>query len=253
MDYSLNLKAFLMKLPRSKMNGAEKFLAVSALIAGGTARTQVLARDVQDRWRRSILQGTYSPSFYSRAQNEGWIDPSPNPGVFVITQPGLDHLSSLSIQNDADSHGEMRRAGGLVVVNRKGTHTFDKYLRTIFVGAKTEVCVADAWVDQTTFDNALDLVPKSIPFRLIYAEARGTFDQRATRFGTEFSKFRFRRYKPLHDRFMVVDEKGYVLGPSIKDAATQSPAIVIEVGPKEKRLLRSFFDELWEAAKVTTI
>jgi len=52
---------------------------------------------------------------------------------------------------------------------------------------------------------------------------------------------------------MVVDEKGYVLGPSIKDAATQSPALVVEMGSKEKRLLRTFFDELWEAAKVTTV
>ncbi len=123
MDYLLNLKAFLMKLPRSKMNGAEKFLAVSALIAGGTVNTQVLTRDLQSRWRKSILKGEYSPSFYSRAQSEGWVDPRPNPGVFVITQAGLDHLSSLSSTwNNHDSRGELRRAGGLVVVNRRGTY-----------------------------------------------------------------------------------------------------------------------------------
>jgi hypothetical protein len=48
---------------------------------------------------------------------------------------------------------------------------------------------------------------------------------------------------------MVVDEVGYVLGPSIKDAASNSPALVIVLAQKEKNLLQSFFNDLWLSAK----
>jgi hypothetical protein len=48
---------------------------------------------------------------------------------------------------------------------------------------------------------------------------------------------------------MVVDNAGYVLGPSIKDAASNSPAVVVELDSNEKRLLKNFFNELWQKGK----
>jgi hypothetical protein len=62
-------------------------------------------------------------------------------------------------------------------------------------------------------------------------------------------KFAHRRYKHLHDRFIVVDDLAFILGPSIKDAATNSPALVIALGSKEKNSLQTFFGELWSKAK----
>jgi hypothetical protein len=250
-NYSLNLKAYFVGLPSSEMNGAEKYLAFAALLAGGKNDVRVTVADVQRGWRKTVMKVGYNPSFYHRAQGKGWLDPQAS-GIFLVTESGLDHLSGLSLSGSNLTRGEMRKSGGLIVVNRKGTHTFDRYLRSIFAAAKLEVLVADAWVDETTFDNVLDVIPKSIPFKLLYAESRGAFDQRATRFAKEFSEFQLRRYKRLHDRFMVVDEKGYVLGPSIKDAASESPALVVEMASKEKRLLRSFFNELWSAANANT-
>jgi len=251
MDYGLNVKAFLKRLPCSTMSGHQKFLSVAALIAKGDLTVQVQTNEVQSKWLKSALSVRYNPALYVRAQAAGWVDSIPDKvGTFVLTQTGIDHLLALPTLKTEISTGELRKSGSLVVVNRKATHTFDKYLRSIFASAKTEVLVADAWVDDTTFDNVLDVAPKSIPFRLIYAEARGNFHQRATRFATEFQKFQFKRYKPLHDRFIVVSDKGYMLGPSIKDAASNSPALVVELPAKETRLLRSFFDELWQEAKI---
>ena len=251
MDYSLNLKAYFMRLPGSEMSGAEKYLAFAALLAGGKHDVRVSVADVQRGWRKTVMTVEYNPSLYHRAQREGWVDPQAS-GVFLVTKAGLDHLWSLNSLRPDSTEGELRKSGGLIIVNRKGTHTFDRYLRRIFAAANVEVLVADAWVDETTFDNVLDLVPKSVPLKLMYAEARGTFDQRARRFAKEFSMFQVRRYKRLHDRFLIVDEKGYMLGPSIKDAASESPALVVELVSKEKRLLRSFFDELWNSATIHT-
>jgi len=200
-----------------------------------------------------LLKAKHNPAFYDRAQQESWVDPvSGKKGAFVVTQDGLDHLEALPTLDAELSSGELTQTGGLIVVNRKATHTFDKFLRKIFAEVKTQVSVADSWVDETVFDNVLDVIPKSLPVRLIYSQARGSFDQRAKRFSTEYQKFAVRKYKALHDRFIVVDDKGYVLGPSIKDAASNSPALVVELGAKEKRLLQSFFDELWKKGKTTS-
>jgi hypothetical protein len=252
MNFNLNLKAYLKSLPLADMSGHQKFLAVAALNSRGKANAELATREIRKQWRKSQLGLDYNPVFYDRAQQEGWVDPVPEKtGILVATQAGLDHLSALVKLDHELTSGELKKAGGLVVVNRKATHTFDKYLRKIFADAKSEVLVADAWVDETIFDTVLDVIPKSIPIRLLYAQARGGFAARAARFSTQYPQFAFRRYKPLHDRFVVVDDAGYVLGPSIKDAATNSPALVVELDLNEKRLLRSFFDELWTKSKKT--
>jgi len=252
MNYDLNTKAFLKGLPLAEMSGHQKFLAVAALLGQGKTNIEVATKKVQEQWRKSLLGIPYNSTYYDRAQQEGWVNPvSGRRGELVTTQTGLDHLAALPRLESEFNAGELKQAGGLIVVNRKATHTFDKFLRRILAEAKIRVLIADSWVDQSVFDNVLDVIPKSIPVQLLYAQARGSFDQRAKRFSIEYQKFSVRRYKSLHDRFIIVDDSGYVLGPSIKDAASNSPALVVALGAKEKRLLQSFFDELWKKGKTT--
>lgn len=252
MNYQLNLKAFLKNFPLAKMSGHQKFLGVAALRSQGKANIQVATKDVRAQWRKSIMRIHYNSAFYDRAQQEGWVDPIFEiKGTFKVTQEGFDHLEALPTFDRQLSSGEIKQTGGLIIVNRKATHSFDKFLRGFFAKAKTQVSIADSWVDETVFDNVLDVIPKSISVRLMYAQARGTFDQRARRFATEYQKFAVRRYKHLHDRFIVVDDVACVLGPSIKDAASNSPALVVELDIKEKRLLQSFFDDLWKKGKTS--
>ena len=252
MNYGVNLKAFLKNLPRASMTGHQKFLAVATLQTLGKAQVEVATKAIREQWGKSLLGVRYNPVFYDRAQQEGWVNPvSGKKGAFVITQAGIEHLEALPSLDREMSAGDLKQAGGLVIVNRRATHTFDKFLRRILAEAKTQVLIADSWVDDTIFDNVLDVIPKSLPVKLLYAQARGSFDQRAKRFSIEYPRFVSRRYKALHDRFMTVDDRGYVLGPSIKDAASNSPALVVELDAKENQLLRTFFDELWKKSKAT--
>lgn len=250
MNFNLNIKAFLRGLRLAEMSGHQKFLAVASLNSRGKPSVEVAARQVQDQWPTSQLGQKYNPAFYERAQREGWVDPTADKrGVFTVSQTGLDHLSALARLNAETSSGELTKSGGLVIVNRKATHTFDKYLRKIFANAKSEVLIADSWVDETIFDTVLDVIPKTVSIKLLYGRALGAFAARAARFSTQYTQFTFRRYQHLHDRFMVVDSAGFVLGPSIKDAASNSPAIVVELDPKAERLLRNFFNDLWQKGK----
>lgn len=246
MDFSLNLKAFLRDLWLSRMSGHEKFLAVAAHNAAGKTAAEALVRNVRQNWPGSVVGQRYNPAFYERAQQEGWIDKlHGKQGVFTVNARGLDHLAELQRQT-AGPVEDLQKAGRLVVVNRKSTHSFDKYLRFQLSAATAEVLIADAYVDGKIFDTVLDSTPKNVPMKVLYSRALDTFEAKAERFSKQWTQFSSKKYKHLHDRFMVVDQTGYVLGPSIKDAALNSPAVVVELASSENRLLRNFFNELWQ-------
>ena len=250
MNFGLNLKAFLKSFRLAQMSGHEKFLAVAALNCKGKAGAELATRDVQNQWLKSLMGQAYNSAFYERAQHEGWVDSTPDKkATLTVNQPGLDHLAALEKTNGIAAHGDLQKIGRLIVVNRKLTHSFDKYLRKIFAAAKTEVLIADPYMDETIFDTVLDAIPQSVPIRILYTRALGTFPAKAIRFSKQWTQFSTKKYKHLHDRFMVIDQSGYVLGPSIKDAALNSPALVVELDSAEKALLKNFYNELWQRAK----
>ena len=152
MNFDQNLKSFLRALPLKNMSGQQKFLAMAAVQGKGKTRAQVATREVQREWRKSLLQVKYNPAFYDRAQREGWVDPATGKkGFFLVNRAGLDHLAALPTLKNELSTGELQQSGGLIIVNRKATHTFDKFLRTVLARAKTEVLIGDSWVDGTIF------------------------------------------------------------------------------------------------------
>lgn len=246
MNFNQNLKAFLKQLPLGKMSGHQKFVSVAAIHSKGDSGVDVSTAEVQKQWRKSVLGVKYNSAYYDRAQGAGWVDPTGSKGKFRVTEAGLQNIQALVPEFTA---GDLKKSGALTIFGRKATHTFDKFLRTTFAAAKTQVLIADSWVDGTIFDTVLDVIPKDCTFKLIYAQARDKFEERAKRFSQQYAKFLHRRYKPLHDRFIIVDETAYIVGPSIKDAASNSPALVVTLGPKEKNSLQAFFDELWKKAK----
>lgn len=247
MDFAKNGKAFLLDLPLSEMTGHQKFLAVAALLSKGRTNLDVCTKDVKANWRKSVLGCDYNPSCYDRAQREGWVDAVPEKkGTLRVTDAGLHNLAALAPDI---TPSDIKKSGSLMIVNRGATHTFDKFLRQTLAACRSQVLIADSWVDDTIFDTALDAIPPTNTVKVIYAQARGNFDTRARRFGQQYAKFAVKRYSHLHDRFIIVDDVGYILGPSIKDAASNSPALVVALAQKETSMLQDFFKGLWSISK----
>jgi len=191
MNFDLNLKAFLKVFPLKEMRGQQKFLTVAALKCMGSKNIEIATRDIKKQWHKSLLRIKYNSAFYDRAQQEGWVDPvQGKTATFTVTQKGLDHLAALPTLQSELSAGELKKSGMLIVVNRKATHTFDKYLRNVFAEAKVQVLIADSWVDEKIFDTVLDVIPKTVPIKLVYAnvhpQSKVKFEQRAKRFSTEY-------------------------------------------------------------------
>src|SRR5581483_10327894 len=153
MDFTKNSKAFLRDLPLKKMTGHQKFLAVAALIANGKTDVEVSTSQIKTQWRKSVLGLGYNSAFYDRAQSEGWVNSvEKKKGTLRVTDAGLENLAALVPDI---TPGDLKKSGSLVIVNRKATHTFDKFLRQTLAASKAQVLIADSWVDDTIFDTVL--------------------------------------------------------------------------------------------------
>ena len=247
MDFSKNIKSFLRSLPIKLMTGQQMFLAIASHHVGGKVSTEVNVLSVRNNWSKSLLGISYNPSFYNRAQQAGWVDPV-NQGVFVVNKEGIQHLYDIS-DLDNGTGSELGVNEGLYIFNKKSPHSFDKFLRGVFANSKVKVLVADSWVDEAIFDNVLDSIPKTNVVNLLYGQKRGTFDSRVARFSKEYQKFAVKKYKDLHDRFLVVDDTGYIIGSSLKNAAENSPTLIVVLGHKDSVLLTKFFQFIWVKGK----
>ncbi|MDD5043454.1 MAG: hypothetical protein PHD51_02160 [Patescibacteria group bacterium] len=245
MNFSKNLKAFLKTFPLKDLSGQQMFLIIAAHCAKGRVSHEITISDIRSHWPKVLTKKSYNPVFYNRAQQQGWVDPV-RPGICLVNESGIQHLTDITI---FEQNSILSTSSQLYIFDKKSTHTFDKFLRSIFANTKLRVMVADSWVDETIFDNVLDSIPKNLEIKLIYGQKRGSFDSRVVRFKKEYKKFNDKKYSDLHDRCIIIDDIGYILGPSIKDAASNSPALVAKLNSKDSAILIKFFNALWMKAK----
>lgn len=245
MDFTLPAKAFLKQhFDLKSLSGHEKFLAVGANLSHGSCDTVIDTAQVKKGWSKTSLKIAYHGSYYVRAQTEGWVH-AVGKGKFVISDKGFSYLAGIGTEGSAD----LPPGQNLRLFTMGQTHSFDKFLRTALTEAIKHVRIADSYVDGTIFDNLLDQIPEQVPIHLMYGEIQGDFKIHAKRFGIQYSGFAAKHSSTLHDRFLLIDDTGYIIGPSLKDAARKSPALVVELGGADSKKLMKFFDGMWGQAK----
>lgn len=245
MDFEHPLSAFIrLYFNVSKLSGHEKALIVAALLSGGKTSTDVSVTEIRKSWSKAVLRTAYGSSYISRAQERGWLRAN-GKGTVHITDAGVAYLTTLQ-KNVLAVTATPGAQGGLMLFAAGETHSFDKKLRELMASSRSFVRIADSYVDETVFDNLLDQIPKNVRIQLLYGRAYNTFEQRAKRFAVEYPKFALKNNRNFHDRLLIIDSVGYVLGPSLKDAALKSPASVVKLSTKDSEELVKFFDGIWK-------
>lgn len=234
MSFPQNIKTFLKQLPLKNMKGEEVFTAIVFFLVAGEKNVEVQSKNVKNNWSKTLIEKAYNPGFAYRAQ--GRID-SCGKGKICLTNEGIEYIESL-IETVPPSKT------GLIVFKKGSTHSFDKFLRETFKKAKKNVDIVDTYVAGNIFDNLLDEVPKTTPIQFLYGNDTGGFITKSTRFATEFS-FQKKENKQFHDRFLIVDGRGYIIGPSLKDAADKKPATLVILNDSDSRKLADLFSDLW--------
>src|SRR3989344_2371524 len=234
MNLPQNIKTFLKQLPLKNMTGEKVFVAVVFFLATGQKKARINIKDVQKNWSKTLTGKAYNSGFAHRAQ--GHVD-SCAKGKICLTDEGIEYIESL-IQPGVSSKT------GLLIFKKGNAYSFDKFLQGILKKATKNVDIADTWVAGNIFGSLLDEVSKTVPIRFLYSNDAGGFVSKSDKFAREYN-FEKKEIKRFHDRFLLVDGRGYIIGPSLKDAADKKPATVVVLGDTDSIKLADLFLDLW--------
>lgn len=124
-------------------------------------------------------------------------------------------------------------------------YQFYKDLKTIVDFASEELFVCDAYLDTELFDVYMEKVEKHVNVRVLTGKVADPLKIVAGKFSKR-GNFELRSSKSVHDRVVFADDRCWVIGQSIKDAARQKPTYIVE--HYGSQLMRAAYEDLWKNA-----
>jgi hypothetical protein len=110
--------------------------------------------------------------------------------------------------------------------------------------ASKEIFVIDPYLNAEIFDVYATAIPRTVLFRLLSANVASDVNTLARKYATG-GNFTLRTSSSIHDRVIFADNRVWVCGQSLKDAAKKKPTYIVE---HDERLMRSVYENIWSAA-----
>lgn len=237
MNLPKNIVTFLKSLPLKDMRGEDVFVAVAFFLSNGSHEIEIAVKEVERNWSKGVIGKKYNSAYPTRAKGRTHSSGS---GRFVLTEEGVSYVQEL--MGDIPTF-----ATTLLIFKRGNAHSFDKFLRGVLKKATSGVDIADTYVAGGLFDTLLDETPTSVAIRFVYGSDVGGFVARATRFAKQYP-LQVKESKEFHDRFLIIDGKGYIIGPSLKDAADKKSATLVALNASDSKKLVDLFKDIWGSA-----
>jgi hypothetical protein len=112
--------------------------------------------------------------------------------------------------------------------------------------AEKDIFVIDPYLSTEIFDVYARAIPRTVVFRLLSANLLTDVRTLAKKYASG-GNFAFRTTNAIHDRVLFADNRVWVIGQSIKDAAKKKPTYIIE---HDEPLMRAAYESIWSAATV---
>lgn len=124
---------------------------------------------------------------------------------------------------------------------------FDAYLQIekILQSATTEVKIIDPYVDKSLFPLYFHDLPPNVALKILTKKMVDKFELAARKFMKQKSQFEVKKIIGIHDRYLIVDQRAWMIGQSIKDAG-EKPFSIIEI--RDVNTVLKMFTKLWNNA-----
>jgi len=126
-------------------------------------------------------------------------------------------------------------------------YQFYRDLKTIIGFAKSELFIIDNYLDTQLFDIYMEKVQRSVFVKVLTNSVNESLRLVAEKFSRR-GGFELRSSRDAHDRVIFADERCWVIGQSIKDAARQKPTYIVE--HSGAGIMRRMYHEIWASATV---
>lgn len=187
-------------------------------------------RNIYLRHRRTLLKTFLSlrdalgPTETIVQKIEGFLRP-----VFKIDTDTEDKKAALDslgpILPKLKKLVERRTGTDLILLDSKPYEAFKQILARV-ERAKKHIMIVDAYVDETIFQLYLERVSAKVLIRVLTKNISLKFKQITAKFRRQHRRIEIRSSPQVHDRYLVVDDRVWLIGQSLKDAGNKPLAIV---------------------------
>jgi hypothetical protein len=126
---------------------------------------------------------------------------------------------------------------------------FYKDLKEMLTTAKIDIFIVDNYLNTEIFELYAAAVRAGVTFRLLTDQLKGNLEAVAKKYAASHS-VDLRSGPDVHDRHIFVDDRCWIVGQSIKDAAKKKPTYMVEAGKGMVLTLRKIYEDLWTKAVV---
>jgi len=113
--------------------------------------------------------------------------------------------------------------------------------------ARHVIFIADPYIDEGMFNLFVSKVQPGTSVQVLTNSLRTNVETVARMYATS-KRLLLRVSNSFHDRAVFVDDRGWVIGQSVKDAATKKPTYIIELEEPALSALRDLHERIWISA-----
>lgn len=151
--------------------------------------------------------------------------------TYKIMKDGIQYLKNLEENKEKSTREKIYKQG----------EQYDVYknLKDIMKKSSNEVFIVDAYPDESLYELYINSIPHSVPVKILTKRP----SQKAPRSQQDiFNKFiavgkllsknrsiEIKESSQVHDRYIFVDDKCWMLGASIKDAGSMRPTVLVKL------------------------
>jgi hypothetical protein len=128
-------------------------------------------------------------------------------------------------------------------------YAFYRDLSSLVATTTKDIFIIDAYLDEKVFNLYVDKVPTGPTVRILSNKIGANVEAVAKMYAKSRS-LELRSSADAHDRLVFIDERGWVVGQSIKDAARKKPTYLVELDGPSLGALRDVHNRIWAAATV---
>jgi hypothetical protein len=121
-------------------------------------------------------------------------------------------------------------------------------LSAIIENATSDVMIIDAYLDERTFNLYVDKVARHVSVRILSNKIGANVEAVAKMYASG-RVLELRASPAVHDRVLFLDDRGWVIGQSLKDAAKTKPTYLVELTEPALSALRDAHKALWTTAR----
>ena len=134
------------------------------------------------------------------------------------------------------------------VYNTGDEYDFYRDLSSLVEAATNEILIVDAYLAEDVFNLYVSKVPDSATVRILSDKIGPNVEVVAGKYAKS-QQLKLRSSNRIHDRMLFLDQRGWVIGQSIKDAAKKKPTYLIELNEPSLTASRDAHEKIWKQAR----